>query len=113
MYKISHIILSQPNILYSTEDEYLFANFLYKNMYYNNKCSYIIVQKNETILNINEINELIEKNLPLETNEIKKDIEFEKTFIGKNLIKFGIISDWSFNYFKKTKVKNESRKNEF
>ena len=113
MYKISHTILNQPNVLLSTDNEYLFAEFLLKNMYYNNTNPYILIEVNGVLLKQEESNSLIERNFPVETDMIKKDMMLEKTLFGKYLIKFGVVSDWSFNYFKNMKVKNESNKKSF
>lgn len=99
MYTVSQLILNESVVVFSHEEEKEISQYLFNTLQYQCQDMQYITEKNNKRLSFNEINLLIEKYYPQETQKINSDISYEKTFLGKNLVKFGIIADWYYNYF--------------
>lgn len=99
MYTVSQLILNEPIVIFFHEDEKEISQYLFNALQYQCKEMQYITQKDNEKLSFDDINCLIEKYHPQETQKINSDISYEKTFLGKNLVKFGLISDWYYNYF--------------
>lgn len=110
MYQIEQISKVQNKVVFSHTSEREVAGWLFNAMQYHATHSPYIVRENGVILSQDSINKSIEVYFPEETADILKNISYEKTIIGKNLVKFNLIADWYFNYFIVTRKKIEQNK---
>lgn len=110
MYTIEQMSLNQLKIIFSHSQEKEIAQWLFDAMQYQAKSSPYIVKENGQILSQEAINKTIEVYFQEDCKNILDDISYEKTFIGRNLVKFNLIADWYFNYFNTTRKKIEQNK---